>query len=110
MSNHPKRRWFRFSLRTLFMLTTLVAIWLAWSLNWISNRRAFVRDSIDAPGLVLRKDRRPVAAPALLWIFGETGAQYVYVATDDEAIVRQAIRLFPEAEVIGPQSDVILPP
>jgi hypothetical protein len=39
----PRRRWFRFSLRTLFVLVTLFAVWLAWQLNLIHQRNAMHR-------------------------------------------------------------------
>ena len=33
MINRPKRRWFRFSLRTLFVVVTVFCVWLGW-LGW----------------------------------------------------------------------------
>lgn len=39
----PRRRWFQFSLATLFVGVTVVAIsmaWVAYQLNWIRERRA----------------------------------------------------------------------
>jgi hypothetical protein len=41
MTPLPKRRWFAFSLRTLFVVVTLVACWLGYELNWIRQRRDF---------------------------------------------------------------------
>jgi hypothetical protein len=35
-----KPRWFQFRLRTLFVVVTLVAIWLAWQLRTVHERRA----------------------------------------------------------------------
>ena len=39
--SHPTpthRRWFQFSLRTLFVVVTIFAIWLGWGLNWARER------------------------------------------------------------------------
>jgi hypothetical protein len=44
-----RRRWFQFRLRTLFVLTTLVALWLAWELSFIRERQAWLREN---PALV----------------------------------------------------------
>jgi hypothetical protein len=38
----PRRRWYQFSLRTMFVLVTVACVVLAWvgySLNWIRQRR-----------------------------------------------------------------------
>jgi hypothetical protein len=40
MSEAPKRRWFRFSLRTLFVVVTVIGIWLGWNFNTAQRRRA----------------------------------------------------------------------
>ena len=39
----PRRRWFQFSLTSLFLLTTLVALWLAWELSYVRERRSLDR-------------------------------------------------------------------
>ena len=42
-TDRPKRRWFRFSLRTLFVVVTLAAIplgWLTWQLHIVRERKA----------------------------------------------------------------------
>ena len=38
MTPAPKPRRFRFSLRTLFVVVTLVGCWLGYQLNWIRQR------------------------------------------------------------------------
>ena len=38
-----RRRWFQFSLASLFIPTTLVATWLAWELSFIRERQAMRR-------------------------------------------------------------------
>ncbi len=35
----PKRRWLRFSLQTLFILTTVVACWLGWQVHVFQERK-----------------------------------------------------------------------
>lgn len=34
-------RWFRFSLRTLFVVVTVFACWLGWQIHLVQSRRAF---------------------------------------------------------------------
>ena len=40
----PNRRWFRYGLRTLFVVVTAVACWLAYELNWIYQRHKFLAE------------------------------------------------------------------
>ena len=40
MHDKPRRRWFRYSLRTFFVLLTLFGIWLAWQFNLLHQRQA----------------------------------------------------------------------
>jgi hypothetical protein len=35
----PKRRWFRFSLRTLFVLVTVLCLWLAYQMSFVHQRK-----------------------------------------------------------------------
>ena len=95
MDKPQPRRWFRFSLRTLFVLVTVVCVWLGYQLNWIRQRRdvlgsgeVLVFDEVD-------RESRP---PSLLWLFGEHGYSMMacsHNVTDEEAIKR----LFPESEI-----------
>jgi len=99
------RRWFRFTLRTFFVLLTLVCVWLGWlgvQWKWIRERRAFLAahpHGIRAtpwPGETIAK------GPGLLWIFGEKGYTRMGVVvgaelpTISEAEVLEVRRLFPE--------------
>jgi hypothetical protein len=96
MDETPKHRSFRFSLRTLFVLITLIAIWVGWSFNWIRQRGEFVRPGNELGAVVSTGN---VRAPALLWVFGEQGAQVVLLFTDNESDFDRARQLFPEAHV-----------
>ena len=43
------RRWFQFRLGALFLLTTLVALWLAWELSYIRERKS-LRAALEESG------------------------------------------------------------
>ena len=46
----PKRRWFQFSLRWLFVLVTLLAIWLGWQVSIVRERNHLRTTAADAAG------------------------------------------------------------
>jgi hypothetical protein len=45
----PKRRWFRFSMRTLFAVVTVVCVWVGWNVNAVRTRQSMRKD-IEASG------------------------------------------------------------
>jgi hypothetical protein len=103
MTPAPKRRWFRFSLRTLFVVVTLFGCWLGYNLNWIRARRN-VLDSGEA-GLV---DWGPYSArnnhspPWPLGWFGEQSprtAGLVLTPSASDADLARVQSLFPEMRV-----------
>jgi Leucine-rich repeat (LRR) protein len=47
--SQPKRRWFRFSLRTLLIAFTLCGVWLGYTMHQVRARRDAIR-AIDANG------------------------------------------------------------
>jgi len=49
MTSTPKRRWFRFSLRTLFVVVTVLGIWLGWNAEIVRERTA-MRNTIRRSG------------------------------------------------------------
>jgi hypothetical protein len=49
MSTVPRRRWLRFSLRTMFVLMTLVVLWLGWQVHIVRTRRAAVLELRNNP-------------------------------------------------------------
>ena len=94
----PKRRWFRFSLRTLFVLVTIVGVaagWVAYQLNWIRERHKFVVQygSVEFPGL---KPNLNTGLPWSLKLFGEL-PEYEVLAPSSQ--VQRAQELFPEAAI-----------
>ncbi len=76
MTTAPNRRWFRFSLRTLFVVVTCLGCllgWLAYNLNWIRERRHAVRwlsqQELFGPGMV--KSEHQPELPWSLRVLGE---------------------------------------
>ena len=45
----PKRRWFRFSLRTMFVAHTVVAVWLGWNGHVVQQRREMRKTLAESP-------------------------------------------------------------
>jgi hypothetical protein len=100
-----KRRWFVFSLRTLFVVVTLAAVgtgWIVYHLDWMRQRRqAFASHTILVPlacDFGLGERRR---TPWPLWILGEEEAPPVFFfppSTPEEEVERIS-KLFPEVDV-----------
>jgi hypothetical protein len=98
------------------VVVTVLACWVGYEWNWIHQRRQYRKFQEDTrvsrrvmldPGSIPFLEKRP--APALLGMFGEHG--YALVETwvggrdsasltgSDRDCIRQARRLFPEAEI-----------
>src|SRR5262245_22437606 len=120
MTSLAALRRFRFSLRTLFAVVTLIAItlppagWLGRELNWIRQRQAFREEQAAALGKQIAfRHGKPVAAPSQLSFFGERGYGIITVAvtqqrmeqlaTADLASIQRAAALFPEARIVALQ-------
>lgn len=105
-----KRRWFRFGLRTMFVVVTVLACWLGYELSWVRQRRAVLPGAMKSRSMSSRTGRpekRP--APGLLWLFGEPGYVDVIVrfpyrvggelTPAEESKLEHTEALFPEADV-----------
>ena len=69
----PKRRWFSFSLRTLFVVVTIIGVgagWVAYQLNWIRERHRLI-ELYGKVSLAWRSDLQPPEIPFSLRLFGE---------------------------------------
>ena len=111
----PKRRWFRFSLRTLFVLVTLVGVWLgleiqqirqrANMLKWLDERppvdAVFVTPGYDATQNEFNRWRYLIDDAYLSWFRRFLGDHFITtVVYPDEATadeLRHVKRMFPEA-------------
>ena len=87
------RRWFRFSLRGMFVLVTLLALWLAVQVNWVHQRRDFLKQ--ECLGIFASE----VPAPWSVRILGERGYQEILILRDPpnvDQILSKGRALFPE--------------
>jgi hypothetical protein len=96
--NAPRRRWYQFSLRTMFALVMLACVgfgwWVHWSKEWIRQRHEFLDEPIPYTGILM--PNRPLA-PWGLWLLGEEGFEAIQC---EEPKVELAKRLFPEAIIV----------
>jgi hypothetical protein len=93
MNKPSKRRWYQFSLRTMFVLVFVVSVPLAWvgySLSWIRQRH----EALDTRQVYDFSDSAATTAPGGLWLFGERGVITIFCSTENAEFAR---RLFPEA-------------
>jgi hypothetical protein len=105
MSETPKRRWFRFSLRTLFVVVTVAAIavgWVVYHLDWMRQRRQALESHAILVPVACDFGLGQCRTPWPLWILGEADVGAVSFAlpssTSDEEVERIR-RLFPEVDV-----------
>lgn len=121
MADKPPRRWFKFSLRTLFVVITLFAVWLGWEMKFIRARQAMHRwfednnwcceattDMWDA-GIELHatsysysdiQNRVAVAIPFWRRWLGDDRYEYILYPRDAQTDdIELAKRLFPEADI-----------
>ena len=89
----PRRRWFRFSLRTMLVLVTLVGVlcwYLAWAIDWKRQRQSFLNTK------TIKALRIPGGYRAPFWItiVGARGFDCLFLRNE---ATEEAKRLFPEA-------------
>ncbi len=107
----PHRRpWFRFSLGTMFLVAAVVAVFVAYHVNWIRQRREVLDQAV---GFRWYSHGEPPRAPFMLRVFGEYGFDHIRIrffsddvqdqieggpfTAEQEADLLRVKRLFPEA-------------
>ena len=109
MTAAPKRRWFRFSLRTMFVVVTVVACWLGWNLHQVRQREKF----LSLPRIITFEGSMPSSGlgkssfaltPGVPFAWKVFGAKHVHCMvldknTFDEAEFQRARALFPETDI-----------
>ena len=94
------RRYFQFSLRTLFALMTILCVWLGYQLNWIRERHKAL-EKLQQSRVVFDTYK---SAPWSIRLI-ERGVPSIAVDPDvarDAQKVGQLKRLFPEATLCTP--------
>lgn len=92
----------RYSLRAILVLMTLLALWCAYSMNWIRQRRAAIEDGWVIP--VGGPAGEEPWAPGWLWMFGEPGYKHLWIVPagpDIKDRFQEAALLFPESHGTG---------
>jgi len=86
----------RFTIRAILVLMTLLAVWCAYSVNWIRQRRALIESELTTG----RGDY--TRAPGLLFLFGEPGYSDLHIDLEEGDPGIAPIRaIFPEAQCHG---------
>jgi hypothetical protein len=122
-------RWFQYRLRTLFLVTTALCVWLGWESHVVRERKAAIDEIRNAGGILLSVTEmreltaafstyKPSKGFSIRSVTWETSATIPFIRKwlGDEAIasimlpgkasdeeVRRITTLFPEAHVGKPQ-------
>jgi hypothetical protein len=116
----PKRRWFAFSLRTLFVVVTVAACWLGWNVHVVKQRQVAwaeiiaerdARDKIWSEKLAAYSEQiglkyitiqqspvKPVTLPLIRRLLGDV--TYDRFERNREEDAHRSARLFPEAKIL----------
>jgi hypothetical protein len=123
-----KRRWFRFSLRGLLLVTVVAGLfsgWIAYQLNWVRQRNALTARHSEMVAVVSNRfptteeveignrvaiGKPTCSTPGQLWLFGESAVPQItfhFFGTKGQTKpsesemneVQLARGLFPEAEI-----------
>jgi len=110
MASLSQRRWLRFSLRTVFVLVTVVALWLGWELSIVRARRIALLELRSDPAIDVYTDAQielPVESPqdavtisTLRILLGDEPVQIIrHPAGHPESEIARLKALFPEASL-----------
>jgi hypothetical protein len=94
-----RRRWFQFPLTYLFLLTTLVAIWLAWELSFIRERQTWVREHEAALEPDPANTARVASIPWWRRLLGDEAVPAIMDVDWPDQERARVEKLFPEAVI-----------
>ncbi len=113
MTAAPNRRWFRFRLRTLFAVVTVVGLasgWWAWNVR-VASHRHLLLDSIDERGII-HSMRYTADSSPMVWVEGLLFGEKSFIEIDlidgtfNDNDVRQLRAWFPESELWRMSRDI----
>jgi len=90
----PKRRWFRFSLRTLFVVVTVFAVWLGLEVKFVRDRQAWMQAN---RALVRPGEPVPVGATVGMYI-------HSHATTGNFSFWRRWLGDAPVSSIVFPES------
>jgi len=113
-----KFRWFRFSLRSLFVVLTGLCVFLGYQYEWVRRRRAFLADETKQDKSVVREmsvgRQKLPDQPFFFWLFNERRVHTLAILVNpksvewkssygiienDNAEYKRAKALFPESDI-----------
>ena len=114
MSISPQLRRLRFSLRTLFVVVTVVCVWLGWQVPIVRDRHGLLRWVRDFEGPVLTagpEDDESLELPFFRRLIGDRAVTFIGFPSDVVSMeeIRRIERAFPEAEVVVPGTIAPIP-
>jgi hypothetical protein len=113
----PRRRWFRFSLRTMLIVVTALCVWLAWESSVVRERRELRRELTESRfefetaanwsqriplGASLEK---PASVSLVRRLLGDEAIQHIWYVPhyqepeETKELLARLKRVFPEAEL-----------
>jgi len=107
MNTPTPRRWFRFSLRTFFVVLTIFGVWLGVQVKWVRDRKEAIKwltADVDPQRAIIldffHDDDEGSRAPFPLNLFGETGVDDISLTSpESKQRVHELRRLFPETNI-----------
>lgn len=96
MTANLLRRWFRYSLRTMFVVVTVFAVWLGWELKFVNARRNF-----PGTALMSRETEEGQHPPFWRrWLGDEAVSAWYFPNNAPDDLLSRARELFPESRII----------
>ena len=105
----PRRRWYQFSLRTMFVLVSLLSIPLAWvgySISWIRQRHLWINKGIgilSSPSVV--PPRAPGVQTSVAYL-GEQGMRTIIVSGAPRTMPTNCIASFRRQRSSGEKASI----
>jgi hypothetical protein len=101
MDATPKRRWYQFSVRSLFVVITLFGIWLGWQLYWFKTRRDWLEAQNYVAAFPAAGARKLPHPQLLITLFHQEAMSQILLRNASQEEIAKVQRLFPEADVVS---------
>ena len=101
MDTVPKRRWFQFSLKSLFVVITLFGMWLGWQLYWFKTRRDWLEAKNYVAAFPAAGARKLPHPQLMITLFHQEAISQILLRNASKEEVAKVRRLFPEADVVS---------